>query len=301
MTALLVGAMAATAGLAALLTIAAVRYAPRVGFVAYPDEINRHAHPVPLLGGAAIFAAAAPATAYVVAHHSPWRGFLPSLAMTLALGLYKDRHRGQVPEAAQLLAQLAAVGVLWWGGLGIETRGAPWIDGAATVVVGLAVLNAINFLDVLDALAGSIVAVVLAGFGGLALTRGALVEASFALLLAASVAGFLAQNTPPARIYLGDAGSFGLGISLVALAFSAAAHPGHGILPPALLLLVPLLELAATVALRLVAGKSPFRGDGTHVSTLLRRRGWAITRIVACALALSVAAAVGALLLAEGA
>lgn len=299
MITLLAAAAAATAGAAAALSALAVRYAPRTGFVAYPDEVNRHARPTPLLGGAAVFAAAAPATAYVVLRDPAWRGFLPALVTTLALGLYKDRQRGRVSEAAQLLAQLSAVGWLWWGGLRIETGGTRLVDAAATLVAGLAILNAVNFLDVLDGLAGSVVAVALTGFAGLALARGDSAEAAFALLLGASVAGFLLRNLPPARIFLGDAGSFGLGTGLAALAFSTAAYPGHGLHLSALLLVVPLFELVATVALRALAGRSPLRGDGTHASTLLRRRGWPVARVLAGAWALTLLAAVVTLLWAQ--
>jgi UDP-GlcNAc:undecaprenyl-phosphate GlcNAc-1-phosphate transferase len=287
-------AAAATAAASAALTAWAVRAAPRAGFVAHPDEVNTHARPTPLLGGAAIFAAAAPGAAFVALRDPEWRGLAAALALALLLGLHKDRGR-PVPEAVQLLVQAAAVLCLWAGGLRLDTGGSPAAELAATLAFGVAVLNAVNFLDVQDALAGSVAAVSLAGFAALAAARGDGAEAAFALLLAAGVAGFLVHNRPPARIFMGDAGSFGLGISLAALAFSAAGHPGHGPRLAALVLLVPLGELAATVGLRVWAGRSPFRGDGTHASTALRGRGWPAARVLGVACALALAGAAGAL------
>ena len=91
---------------------------------------------------------------------------------------------------------------------------------AVVLVVAVTVLliNGVNLMDGLDMLAGGVAAVAALAFA--VLLRGP--GRQLAVALAAALAGFLVFNRPPARVYLGDGGSYLLGTALAVL----LARPG---------------------------------------------------------------------------
>jgi phospho-N-acetylmuramoyl-pentapeptide-transferase len=113
-----------------------------------------------------------------------------------------------------------------------------WALFLLVVVVFLAATNAVNFTDGLDGLATGVVLLILLGF--LLLAPGA--DLALLLPLAGALGGFLWMNAHPARLFMGDAGSFGLGGILAAVALS---H-GTAFLFP-ILAGVPVLEVVAVI------------------------------------------------------
>src|SRR5262249_24663845 len=102
-----------------------------------------------------------------------------------------------------------------------------------------------------------------------------------ALALGGALVGFLFFNRPPARIYLGDGGSYLIGTALALIA--AAALDGQGAsawfaLP--LLVAVPLADTAIAVLRRARSRRPLFAGDRSHVYDQLADRGWPVVRIV---------------------
>ncbi len=134
-----------------------------------------------------------------------------------------------------------------------------WALGVLAVVVFLAATNAVNFTDGLDGLAGGVVILVLLGF--LALAPDA-ADLAYLLPLVGALAGYLWVNGHPATLMMGDAGSFGLGGILAAVALSQ----GTAFLFP-ILAGVPVLEVIAVIlqvaCLRLI-GRRLFRMSPLH-------------------------------------
>jgi UDP-N-acetylmuramyl pentapeptide phosphotransferase/UDP-N-acetylglucosamine-1-phosphate transferase len=150
------------------------------------------------------------------------------------------------------------------------------------------VANAVNFLDNMDGVASSV------GGGGLWIAAVILPSSAAALpagpdapsvpieFLAGIWLGFLPWNWPRARLFLGDAGAYALGITLGATALRAAtygphdpslglaASTGFALLLPAL---VPLIDFCQVVTCRLILGVAPWIGDRRHVSHLLHIQG----------------------------
>lgn len=113
-----------------------------------------------------------------------------------------------------------------------------WKVFAAIVVVGSA--NAVNLTDGLDGLADGLTTMC-----GIALAFGCWVvgETELALLslaVAGAAAGFLWHNAPPAKVFMGDVGSIGLGAALGAIAVAARVE--------LLLLLAGLVFVAETLS-----------------------------------------------------
>jgi UDP-GlcNAc:undecaprenyl-phosphate GlcNAc-1-phosphate transferase len=146
------------------------------------------------------------------------------------------------------------------------------VDSLLTIVLVVGLLNAINLLDGLDGLAAGVSAVAAAGFAFV-------VEGEFqvlALALAGSLLGFLIWNRPPARIYLGDGGSYLVGTSLamllvVALTEGGSLSDSSGAL---LFVAVPIADTAVAIVRRVRAGRPLLQGDRGHVYDQLIDKAW---------------------------
>jgi UDP-GlcNAc:undecaprenyl-phosphate GlcNAc-1-phosphate transferase len=96
------------------------------------------------------------------------------------------------------------------------------------------------------------------------------------LILAGAVAGFLVFNKPPARIFMGDAGSTFLGFALGSRIISRDfLIPGAAktLFVPLCIMAVPCYDLVMVVLLRLRQGRSPFHADKQHLSHRLLQIG----------------------------
>ena len=264
-------------GVALVATPVAMFVATRIGFVNRPGPLKVHARPIPYLGGAAVFAALA----------GPVIAVRPSLLVPLllatALGLADDA--ADVPPLARLAVELAiGVAAAWV----VAPHGAGYVVLGVVVVVVL--INAVNFLDGLDGLAASVAAI--GAFGSFVVLSGW--SATLALALVGALAGFLVWNAPPAKVHLGDSGSYLVGTTL-ALLFLAAAPRDTPVVSAAFLFVgVPVADTGVAIIRRFRAHTPLMRGDRGHVYDQLVDRGWpAPTAVLACAAAQAVLTAIG--------
>src|SRR5688572_29488055 len=276
-------------GLAAFVTAASIallsRLAPSVGLVDHPGGRRVHAHPVPLVGGLAIFLAMVLSFALV---GQPPVAYLAGALVLVPIGAVDDVHelRASVRLAAQVLA---AIGMIVLGGVELRTVGNLLGSGPIglwifvfpmTIFAVVGVINSANMIDGLDGLGGSVAFIALAWYAAVAYLQGMDGLYLAALLHAAAVAAFLAFNVrlpgrKHASAFLGDAGSTLLGFMLGWLAVDLTQGPGRSF-PPICALWVVLLPLADCVSLmsrRIAAGRSPFAADSRHIHHYLRARG----------------------------
>ncbi|HEY5013689.1 MAG TPA: hypothetical protein VIK61_13430 [Acidimicrobiia bacterium] len=255
--------VALAVGLAA--TPLAMRLAVRTGIVDRPGPLKVQQAAVPYLGGLAVLVG----LAGVVAVVHPM--LLVPLLLAGVLGVVDDA-RG-IPAVARLVGEIgigataAAVVPVRWGG--------PF--GPVAVAVAVVVLvNAVNMLDGLDALASGVAMIGAAGFAAVLRDD----DRAIALALAGALAGFLWFNRPPARIYLGDAGSYLVGTALaLLLAMSWAPHRSAAVgIAGIALVALPIMETGVTIARRLRARHPLFHGDRGHVYDQLVDRGWSAPR-----------------------
>jgi UDP-GlcNAc:undecaprenyl-phosphate GlcNAc-1-phosphate transferase len=142
-------------------------------------------------------------------------------------------------------------------------------------------VNAVNLLDGLDGLAAGVAAVSAAGFAIILDGDARLIAAG----VSAALAGFLLWNRPPARIYLGDAGSYLVGVALAVL---VAVPLGEGgsfatVAAAGLLVAVPVADTSIAVVRRWRAHRPLLVGDRGHVYDQLVDRRWTPARAtVAC-------------------
>jgi UDP-N-acetylmuramyl pentapeptide phosphotransferase/UDP-N-acetylglucosamine-1-phosphate transferase len=248
-----------------VLTPVAILVARRTGIMDRPGELKEQTRAVPYLGGVAVFAGMA------VGVTGTRPSVLLPLVVALVLGVADDRL--SLPASVRLVGELA-VGALVVVTCPVHAPG--WLSVLALVPLTLLLVNGANLMDGLDMLAGGTVAVAAVGF---AVILGSPLSDSgrlTAIALAAALVGFLVYNRPPARIYLGDGGSYLLGTALTILVAhswrpDAATPVGVASL---ILVAIPAAEVAFAVVRRLRGRRSILTGDRGHPYDRLVARGW---------------------------
>jgi len=247
-----------------------------------PGPLKIHAHPIPRLGGVAIAIGIVVATT-IEAHAN--REMLLWLAAygIIWLSGFVDDIRG-LPPLARLAAQLSSGLVLWLGGWRLPLAVPAWASLALICGVIVLFVNAFNFLDGSDGLAAGATAIIAAAYIALAYIgagppRAETLGLIVAWALFGTCTGFLSRNLPPARLFMGDAGSVGLGFCVAFLGIellSRASGQPNGMrwLFPLLVATVPILDGIVVVLRRVKQGRSAFQGDRFHYYDLLMARGW---------------------------
>jgi UDP-GlcNAc:undecaprenyl-phosphate GlcNAc-1-phosphate transferase len=166
----------------------------------------------------------------------------------------------------------------------------PHAGEVVSVLWIVTLVNAYNMLDHADGTAAATGAVALIALAAGQMLMGAELMAVAPMLTAGALAGFLIYNYPPAKIFMGDAGSMFIGFLLAALTIQAQYyHEGYTpsrlvVLIPLAILAVPLFDMVCVTLSRIRRGESPFRGDATsHLAHRMLARGWSPRGIVALA------------------
>ncbi|WP_127754121.1 glycosyl transferase family 4 [Devosia sp. 1566] len=258
------------------------RHASRWGLVQAPNVRSSHALPTPRGGGIAIAVAAVMAGLTFGLGGTPLLVPVAALAAAAAaLGFADDLL--DLSPALRFPLQIALFALLYVlvSPLPALALGPHWsLAGALlailVVLVGVWWLNLFNFIDGIDGIAASQAILVLLGAACIwCLTAGATAPSAvfwLSLAIAAAAAGFLQRNWPPARIFMGDAGSYGLAFLVFAIALLTIAD---GALPYASWLILPAATVTdATVTLlrRLARGEKPWQAHRRHAYQQLARR-----------------------------
>ena len=290
------------------------KLAPRWGLIDQPAQRKVHVTPTPLGGGVGIWLgvilpiASAQLIAFLILKSGSTPGWIPrELAPHLEGVLYRSRQLWMVLGGGTVLAvmgllddklniswkprliiQLLVAGGLVLGGVrGTLFVQQPWVGMALTVAWIIVLVNSLNFLDNMDGLTSGIglIAAVLFAIIMLRYTgEPRWLVAGVLLVLAGSIAGFLCHNWPPAKIFMGDSGSYFIGLILSTMTVLGTFYSGHTaagdsegarhvILAPLCILAIPLYDFCTVMIIRLKEGRSPFHADKSHFSHRLVELG----------------------------
>lgn len=259
-------ALLVAAGIAVAATPLLGRLGVAVGLVDRPGDLKIHRRPVPLTGGVAALAGAAAGMA-ARGGVLDW-GVAVGVGVALAGGLADDA-RPLHPWARVLLQGAAGAAIVMWSSL----VGDGPVAAAGVPVLVLATANAVNITDGQDGLAGGVAAVAALGLAAVGVVGGDPVGTAAGLALAGGLAGFLLWNLPPARVFLGNGGAYGVGCLLAVLAGRAAAlHGLRGLLAAGACLGVFAFELVFTVLRRMRSREPLASGDRGHSYDLVAAR-----------------------------
>lgn len=270
------------AGLAALLLTGALRrYALANSLIDTPNARSSHTVPTPRGGGVAIvisFCVMLPVFAFMGVIDGAMTLALLGAGIGIAVLGFLDDH-GHIAARWRLLGHvLGSVWALFWlGGLpAVTVFGASidlvWLGHIGAVLYLVWMLNLYNFMDGIDGLASveaitaclSIVLIYsLCGFADLIWAPA---------LLAVTVAGFLCWNFPPAKIFMGDAGSGFLGITLGILSLQASWASFNLFWAWIILLGVFIVDATFTLIRRLVRGDKVYEAHRSHGYQFASRR-----------------------------
>lgn len=255
------------------LTLVLRRYALANSLMDVPNERSSHSIPTPRGGGVAIVAAFALALPILFSLNllasEALYGLLGSGLLVAAIG-FADDH-GHIAARWRLLGHFAAA--VWalycFNGLPpiqffsvIVDLG--WFGNILAVIYLVWMLNLYNFMDGIDGLASAEAISVCLGMC-LVYWLGGNVELIWGpLVLAIAVAGFLWWNFPPARIFMGDAGSGFLGIVLGAMALQAAWSNVELLWSWVILLGVFIVDATWTLIQRMIRGEKLYQAHRCH-------------------------------------
>ncbi len=211
---------------------------------------------------------------------------LLAISALFVLGLWDD-SRGLGPFVKLAVQFAVAVAAAYFGDirveLFIESRIITSLLSAFWIVL---IINAVNFLDNMDGAAAGIAIIAAAYLFVAAALSGQVFVGSLALLFIGTLLGFLVFNFPPAKIFMGDAGSMVIGFLLAMLTLrttyyhEAQSGQWYPVFMPLIVMAVPLYDFLSVTILRISQGKSPFVGDTQHFSHRLKRHGLSDTQTV---------------------
>ena len=118
------------------------------------------------------------------------------------------------------VASIVVIGIGYWRVLQLPFIGhlpLGWLGIPITLLWIVGMINAYNFMDGIDGIAGGQGVIAGLGWAILGWLSGQFLIAGLGLVLAASCLGFLGHNWPPARIFMGDVGSAFLGYTFAIL------------------------------------------------------------------------------------
>lgn len=256
----------------------------------FPDRPNgrsSHRRTTPRSGGFAIIGGFAVATALYGAFLASvdaggdYAALVAGALAAFGFGALDDRRR--LGARVKLLAQvvIAVAFVVFSGAVArvplpfVGETALGWAAAPLTVFWIVAFMNAFNFMDGVNGIAGACAVFVLSAMAVAAAGSGEAAWAAPAIFLACALFGFLPLNFPAARLFMGDGGSQCVGFSIAALAALISSGQAAAVTP----LFVPiafmpfLFDVFFTLAHRVRRRCNILEAHKEHVYQLLVRMG----------------------------
>ena len=248
----------------------------------YPEERKIHDRPIVRSGGIALFISfIVPALIFAnvlnINNQSTYI-FLGGSSIFFLIGIIDDFFN--ISPYIKLFLQLIFTSILFYLGIkifGVDLTGLLFTKSIIyfpeTVSIILTILwivgitNSINWIDGLDGLASGTVVIYAIGILLISIisNQNEIIIISSSLL--GANLGFLKKNFHPAKILMGDSGSYFLGYTLAVLALEIGKEDKLYIFSfkAILLLALPISDLIFVTFNRLIKGKNPFQADKTHL------------------------------------
>lgn len=296
------------AGFSLLLTPWVIKLARFVGAIDQPGERKAHSHPMPRLGGVAVFLSCFISFGLVALFDRPllsgsWifssEGGLFGLCLfiVMLLGFWDDLR--SLKPFQKFGVQVLLSSVVYIAGFRVSAVmnpfGGGWLDVHAvdyplTVLWIVGVTNALNLIDGLDGLAAGVATIAAFTILPIALLWGDTGTAVLAVILAGALIGFLRYNFNPAKIFLGDSGSLFIGFMLAVLSIksSTKSTTTFALVIPILALGLPIMDTLLSMIRRFLHSflpseakessivgrlKTIFSPDKSHIHHRLLARG----------------------------
>ncbi len=273
-----VAAVLAAAVISFVLTPLVKYFAVRFGFVDIPkDERRMHSHPIPTIGGLAIFAAFFLVVLVMANVSRQLIGMLLGSLIIVLLGVVDDKYdlNAKFKFLIQILAAVIPVTqgcVIRYISNPLPIQDYPYLPLRflaipCTIIWIVALTNAVNFIDGLDGLSVGVCSISCLSMGVIAIALGQGSEALILGALLGACLGFLPYNLNPAKIFMGDTGATFLGFMLGCMSVSGLfkVYTVISFAVPILVLGVPLFDICFACLRRMWHHVSPMHADRSHI------------------------------------
>ena len=249
------------------------RYAERRQIIDHPNERSSHVTPTPRGAGLAIVVLVI-GTGLWFAREAGWSRSLIYIVCGLVIAWLGWRDdvsslSARLRFAVQGLVAAASIyGLGYFKAVTIPLFGELQLGVVGVIITFLwivGLINAYNFMDGIDGIAGG---VALAGALGWMLLASHM-HNNFvfwiALAIAASSLGFLGHNWSPAKIFMGDVASTFLGYTFAVLPLLSATRGGDALMLGTLLMWTFIMDSSITFFQRLFKGEKMLYGHRSHL------------------------------------
>lgn len=270
-------ATAASFIIALIMTPQVKKFAEKIGAMDVPkDERRVHSHPIPRMGGLAIFMGFLFSLLIFADMDTKIMGMLIGATIIVGMGAVDDivSLNPWVKLGVQVVAALVVIrcGIVFDAITNPNvfsdtmTISIGWLSVPITILWIVGCTNAVNLIDGLDGLAVGVSAIssvtmllvsLFVSEPGVAVILGALTGACL---------GFVPYNLNPAKIFMGDVGSQFLGFVLAVMSIIGLfkLHAIITFLVPLMALAIPLADTVFAFFRRILRGQSPFHADKGH-------------------------------------
>ena len=303
-------ALAAALVISFVTTPVARSFARRVGAVDVPKDARRvHDHPIPRLGGLAIFLGFILSVVLFADVTMQVRGILLGSIVMVVIGAIDDIT--PLPAAFKLVVQIGAALIAVAFGVRIEILSNPniWSNleflnlGAwsipITVIWIVGITNSVNLIDGLDGLAVGVSAIASMAMLVVSLVLGQLNTAMILAALVGACFGFMPYNLNPAKIFMGDTGALLLGYVMATVSITGLLkfYAIISFTVPLLALGLPIFDTLFAIIRRLLKGHNPMTPDRGHFHHRLIDMGLSQKQAVAILYSISAVLGLAAVLI----
>lgn len=267
--------------------------AQKIGAIDVPDARRVHDHPIPRMGGLAIFYGFLIAILCFAKVNTELRGILIGSLVIIALGIIDDVK--QLGAKIKLAVQIFVAVIVVSHGVVIDYISMPefivkggilslgYFAVPVTILWIVAVTNAVNLIDGLDGLAVGVASIATFSLFFIAILAGEMQVALITASLAGGCMGFLPYNFNPAKIFMGDTGSTFLGfmLSVVCIQGLFKGYVVISFIVPFLILGLPLFDTGFAIVRRIWNKKPIMAPDRGHLHHKLMDMGFSQKQTVA--------------------
>ncbi|SES68692.1 UDP-N-acetylglucosamine--undecaprenyl-phosphate N-acetylglucosaminephosphotransferase [Thalassotalea agarivorans] len=260
-----------------------------VGLVDRPGSRKNHIGNIPLIGGISIFIGVLVSSSIWLPDTQELRMYLIASGMMVFIGILDDKY--DLSVRVRIVGQILIASILIFGvGTYISNLGDLFRLGSIDIgLLGvfftyfaiLVLINAFNMIDGIDGLLGMLSLNTLLSITLLLLLSGETSDINFPLIISFAIVPYLAFNLGVSRkdrnkIYMGDAGSMFIGLSVIWLLAKGTQGENASFSPVTALWItaLPLMDMLAIVIRRVKKGNSPFKPDRDHIHHILLRSGY---------------------------
>lgn len=251
-----------------VITPSVMKLAKLLGAIDYPNERKIHSHPIPRLGGFAIYTSFV-ISLYIFSHINPISTnlnsntifmLIGSVTFVLVLGIWDDIK--ELKPGKKFIGQCIAATIIYLAGFRISTITSfsgemiylGLLDYPITLVWIVGITNAFNLIDGLDGLASGVAAIAGITIFSISIIKGDIPSAILVLAFTGAIIGFIRYNFYNAKIFLGDSGSLVLGFSLAIFSMisKTKSSTAFSVLFPILVLGLPIMDTMLSMLRRFV-------------------------------------------------